>query len=97
MAAIGGMVMGMTVFAPGFAPGQTLSRYRCADGAEFAVAFYERDPRAFLQVDGQMLILRRWPSLGGRRYSGGGVVLRFTGGGITIKRGRLPASACAAM
>lgn len=79
------------------AVGQSLSRYRCADGAEFAVAFYERDPRAFVQVDGQSLILRKWPSLTGRRYSGSGVVLRFTSAGTLIKRGRLPVSTCAAM
>jgi membrane-bound inhibitor of C-type lysozyme len=48
---------------------QTFVTYRCHDGSEFIVAFYEGDRRAHLQLDGKAVALPRRISLSGSRYA----------------------------
>ena len=74
---------------------QTFQSYRCADGTQFIVGFFEYDPRAHLQIDGKAVTLARRFALSGSRYSGGGVTLKITKAGTAIKTPgdrRLPAS-----
>jgi hypothetical protein len=74
---------------------QTFQNYRCADGTRFIVGFYKYDPRAFVQVDGNSVTLaRRFFSLSGSRYSGGGVRLNITKAGATLRHAGGPTTAC---
>jgi hypothetical protein len=41
------------------ASAQTFQRYRCADGTQFIVGFYQYDSRAHLQIDGREVTLAR--------------------------------------
>jgi membrane-bound inhibitor of C-type lysozyme len=68
--------------------------YRCADGSQFIVGFFGYDPRAHLQIDGRAVTLAKRPALSGSRYSGGGVTLKITRSGTTIKHAKRPATAC---
>jgi membrane-bound inhibitor of C-type lysozyme len=79
------------------ASAQTFQSYRCADGTQFIVGFFEYDQRAYLQIDGQPVTLARRPTLSGTRYSGGGVTLKITGAGVTVKHARRPVTACTLM
>ena len=72
----------------------TFQSYRCADGTRFIVGFYQYDPRAYLQIDGREVTLARRLALTGSRYSGGGVTLKITGAGTTVKHARRPVTAC---
>ena len=36
---------------------QMFQTYRCADGTQFVVGFYDDDKRAFLQIDGEPVTL----------------------------------------
>jgi hypothetical protein len=91
---------GAAVFAAGFiaqaspALAQTFDSYRCADGTHFILAFYPGDKRAYLQIDGQAVTLKKSLALPGKRYSGGGVNLVMTATGIRLKHVRRPATAC---
>ena len=76
------------------APAQTFQNYRCADGTQFIVGFFEYDKRAHLQIDGKAVTLARRFALSGARYSGGGVTLKITKTGATIKHARRPVTAC---
>ena len=77
------------------AAAQTFQTYRCVDGTRFILAFYSYDKHVYAQVDGQPVTLRRsLTSVSGRRYSGGGVTLVFTGSGTTIRHMRRPVTAC---
>jgi membrane-bound inhibitor of C-type lysozyme len=77
------------------AAAQTFRTYACADGSQFVAAFYPSDPkRAHLQIDGKAVALKRGVALSGSRYRGGGIALRITKAGVTVKRGNHPASAC---
>ena len=84
----------MLLAAAGFFAGQseafaqTFSTYRCRDGSEFVVAFYEGDKRAHMQLDGKAIALRKRLSLSGARYSRGDVSLRMTKTATTLKRGK---------
>jgi membrane-bound inhibitor of C-type lysozyme len=78
---------------PGFAQ-TTFQNYRCADGSQFIVGFFEYDKRAHLQIDGKALTLGKRLALSGSRYSGGGVTLRIAGAGATLKRAKRPVTAC---
>ncbi len=54
------------------AAAQTFQNYRCADGTQFIVGFFEYDKRAHLQIDGRAVTLGKalWPfrrALFGRR------------------------------
>jgi membrane-bound inhibitor of C-type lysozyme len=77
------------------APAQTtFQTYRCADGTEFIVGFFQYDKRAHMQVDGKAVTLMKRLALSGSRYSGGGVTLRTTKSGATLKLAKRPATAC---
>lgn len=76
---------------------QTFQSYRCADGTQFIVGFFEYDPRAHLQIDGKAVTLAKRLALSGSRYSGGGVTLKITEAGTTIKHARRPGTACELM
>lgn len=76
------------------AEAQTFQNYRCADGTQFIAGFFESDKRAHLQIDGKAVTLARRFGLSGRRYSGGGVTLKITRTGTTVKHARRPATAC---
>ncbi len=68
--------------------------YRCADGTEFIVGFFQYDKRAHMQVDGKAVTLQKRLALGGARYSGGGVLLRTQKSGTTLKVGKRNVTAC---
>jgi membrane-bound inhibitor of C-type lysozyme len=96
-AAIGGVMALVSVFVTFTSPAsaQTFEGYRCADGTRFILAFYPSDKRAYVQIDGHPVVLRKsLTSLSGRRYSGGGVHLVLTGSGATIRHLRRPVTAC---
>jgi membrane-bound inhibitor of C-type lysozyme len=73
---------------------QTFNSYRCADGTRFLVAFYPGDDRAYLQIDGRSVTLKKSLIALGRRYSGGGVSLVITAAGALIRHVRRPETAC---
>ena len=76
------------------ASAQTFENYGCADGTRFILAFYAGDSRAHLQIDGRAVTLKKSLTLSGRRYSGDGVKLVFTGGGVLLRHVRRPVTAC---
>jgi membrane-bound inhibitor of C-type lysozyme len=86
----------VTSVATGLSPawGQTFQSYHCADGTQFIVAFFEYDSRAHLQIDGAAVTLGRRLALSGSRYSGGGVTLKITKAGTTVKHAKRPTTAC---
>jgi membrane-bound inhibitor of C-type lysozyme len=95
------LTFGAAVFAvaavAGVSPTAAQTRfqnYACADGSQFIVGFFQYDKRAHLQIDGRAVALAKRLALSGTRYSGGGVTLRITKAGTTIKRGKRPASVC---
>jgi membrane-bound inhibitor of C-type lysozyme len=93
-------IFGAVLFVAGVALGsspawaQTFQNYRCADGSQFIVGFFEYDSRAHLQIDGRAVTLAKRLTLSGSRYSGGGVTLKITKAGITVKHARRPVTAC---
>ena len=95
IATFGAALLLATVAGPSTAPAQTtFQTYRCADGTEFIVGFFQYDKRAHMQVDGKAVTLMKRLALSGSRYSGGGVTLRTTKSGATLKLARRPATAC---
>ena len=76
------------------ASAQTFQNYRCADGTQFIVGFFEYDKRAHLQIDGRAVTLAKRFGLSGSRYSGGGVTLKVGKAGTTIKHAKRPTTAC---
>jgi membrane-bound inhibitor of C-type lysozyme len=69
--------------------------YRCADGAQFIVGFFQYDSRAHLQLDGKAVTLIKRVSLSGSRYSGRGVTLKITRAGVTtLKHAKRPVTTC---
>src|SRR5437763_3940654 len=73
----------------------TFKNYRCADGTQFIVGYFQYDSRAHLQLDGKAVTLARRLSLSGSRYSGSGVTLRLTkAGATTLKHAKRPVTAC---
>ena len=72
----------------------TFQTYRCTDGTEFIVGFFGYDKRAHMQIDGKAVTLMKRLALTGARYSGGGVTLRTTKSGTTLKLAKRPATAC---
>jgi membrane-bound inhibitor of C-type lysozyme len=76
------------------ASAQTFDTYRCADGTQFILAFYPGDERAYLQIDGHAVSLKKSLTLAGRRYSGGGVSLNLTPRGALLWHARRPVTAC---
>lgn len=78
------------------ADAQTFRTYRCADGTQFIVGFYDYDKRAFLQIDGEPVTLAKRLTLSGARYSGAGVTLKIgKTGATTVKHLKRPVTACA--
>ncbi|UWU72355.1 MliC family protein [Bradyrhizobium sp. NC92] len=78
------------------ADAQTFQTYRCADGTQFIVGFYDGDKRAFLQIDGEPVALAKRLAVSGARYSGAGVTLRIPKSGpTTVKHLKRPVTACA--
>ncbi|MEY9184320.1 membrane-bound inhibitor of C-type lysozyme [Bradyrhizobium sp. USDA 326] len=78
------------------ADAQTFQTYRCADGTQFIVGFYDYDKRAFLQIDGEPVTLAKRLAVSGARYSGAGVTLRIPKTGpATVKHLKRPVTACA--
>ncbi|MCA1452238.1 MliC family protein [Bradyrhizobium sp. BRP22] len=90
------VLMAGTVAGGSQAAAQSAFRnYRCADGTQFIVGFFQYDSRAHLQLDGKAVTLLKRLTLSGARYSGGGVTLRITKAGLaTLKHARRPATAC---
>jgi len=76
------------------ATAQSFQTYRCADGTQFIVAFYAHDKHAYMQIDGRAMTLARRLALSGSRYSGGGVTLKITKAGTTVRRARRPVTVC---
>jgi membrane-bound inhibitor of C-type lysozyme len=69
--------------------------YRCADGSQFMVGFFQYDKRAHLQLDGKAITLPRRVALTGSRYQGKGVTLRITKAGVvTLKHARRKTTIC---
>lgn len=89
--AVSGMAIGTW---PAAAQKTTFQTYRCGDGSEFIVGFFQYDPRAHLQVDGKSLTLAKRVALSGSRYSGGGVTLKISRTGTTLKHARRPVTSC---
>ncbi len=81
-----------TTSSPAFP--QTFQTYRCADGPQFIVGFFEYDKRAHMQIDGRAVTLGKRLALSGSRYSGGGVTLKITKAGTTVKHAKRPTTAC---
>ncbi|MFH1344906.1 MAG: MliC family protein [Pseudomonadota bacterium] len=72
----------------------TFQNYRCADGAQFVVGFFQYDKRAHMQIDGKAVTLGKRPALSGSRYSGGGVTLTIGKAGTRLKHAKRPVTAC---
>ena len=79
--------------SPAFAQ-TSFQNYRCADGSQFIVGFFEYDKRAHLQIDGKAVTLAKRLVLSGSRYSGGGVTLTITRAGATLRHAKRPVTAC---
>ncbi|WP_407112516.1 MliC family protein [Bradyrhizobium sp. LMG 9283] len=78
------------------ADAQTFQTYRCADGTQFIVGFYDGDKRAFLQIDGEPVTLAKQLAVSGARYSGAGITLTIGKAGVsTVKHLKRPVTACA--
>jgi len=82
--------------APSAALAQTtFKNYRCADGTQYIVGFFQYDSRAHLQLDGKAVTLAKRLALSGSRYTGSGVTLKITRAGLTtLKHAKRPATAC---
>jgi membrane-bound inhibitor of C-type lysozyme len=86
----------VTGLAAGASPAlaQTFQSYRCADRSQFIVGFFSYDSRAHLQLDGRAVTLAKRFAISGSRYSGGGVTLKITKTGATLKHAKRPVTAC---
>jgi membrane-bound inhibitor of C-type lysozyme len=82
------------VSAPTAASAQTFQTFHCADGTRFIAAFYPHDARAYLQIDGAPVTLRKRLSWSAARYSGGGVTMTIRNAGVIVKHARRPATVC---
>ena len=76
------------------AAAEGISLYQCADGLQFALAFYEADSRAHIQLNGKSLSLPKRLSLSSSRYSQSGVTLQIGKDATTLKRPREPVTTC---
>lgn len=95
-AAIGWAAIFTAIFVTQSSPAsaQTFDSYLCADGTHFILAFYPNDKRAYLQIDGRAVTLKKSLAVSGARYSGSGVSLVMTTTGTRIKHARRPVTAC---
>jgi membrane-bound inhibitor of C-type lysozyme len=95
-------IFGAALFAAGIAAASsaafaqsTFKNYRCADGTQFVVGFFQYDSRAHLQLDGKAVTLAKRLAFSGSRYSGSGVTLKVTKAGATmLKHAKRPVTAC---
>jgi membrane-bound inhibitor of C-type lysozyme len=94
--AIAGLVVSSLAFAGPAVAQSTFYVYRCADGSRLAVALFDGDSRAHIQLNGKALTLPKRLALSGTRYSASGVTLRMTKDATTLKNGRLPLTTCTA-
>jgi membrane-bound inhibitor of C-type lysozyme len=92
-----GLFIGGAATGASPAPAQTFQSYRCADNSQFIVGFFDYDSRAHLQIDGRAVALAKRLTLSGSRYSGGGVTLRITRAGTTLKHAKRPVTTCQMM
>jgi membrane-bound inhibitor of C-type lysozyme len=93
------IILAAAYVAAGASPAaaETFRTYVCADGTQFVAAFYPSDPkRAHLQIDGKAVALGKRLALSGSRYTGGGITLKITKAGTTVKLGKRPVTACSA-
>lgn len=91
-AVMGGAAAGAS---PALAQTQTtFQNYRCADGSQFIVGFFQYDKRAHLQIDGKAVTLGKRVALSGSRYSGGGVTLTIGKAGTRLKHAKRPVTVC---
>jgi membrane-bound inhibitor of C-type lysozyme len=92
----GAALFAAAAIAPSAAFAQSSFRnYRCADGAQFIVGFFQYDSRAHLQLDGKALTLPKRVALSGSRYQAKGVTLRITKAGVaTLKHAKRPVTTC---
>jgi membrane-bound inhibitor of C-type lysozyme len=94
------ILLGITMLMAGIsgmrqADAQTFRNYRCVDGTQFIVAIYDYDNRAFLQIDGEPVTLKKRLAVSGARYSGAGITLRIDKtGATTVKHLKRPLTAC---
>jgi hypothetical protein len=73
----------------------TVQSYHCVDGTNFIAGFYPYDSRAYLQIDGREVTLKRRLTLSGRRYVAGGVTLKIDEtGAIRVRHARRPETVC---
>jgi len=95
------IILAITMLAGGIfgarqAEAQTFRTYRCVDGTQFIVGFYDEDRRAFLQIDGEPVTLAKRLAVSGARYSGAGVTLSIgKTGATTVRHLKRPVTACA--
>ncbi len=84
--------------SPASAQSETFRTYTCADGSQFAAAFYKYNPRfAHLQIDGKAIELKKRLSVSGARNSNNGITLRIDKAGVTtLKHANRPVTACSA-
>jgi membrane-bound inhibitor of C-type lysozyme len=94
--AVAFLAAGVTAFSSrGMA--QSFQSYRCADGSQFIVGFFQYDSRAHMQIDGRAVTLARRFALSGARYSGGDITFRMMKAGTTVRHARRPVTACELM
>jgi membrane-bound inhibitor of C-type lysozyme len=95
-AAISGaaLVFAGIVIGSSAALAQSFEKYRCADGTRFIVGFFKYDSRAYLQIDGRAVTLKKRLAFSGARYSGSGVTLAITKTGTTIRHVKRPVTVC---
>lgn len=90
--------VGIAIVTSGAFAQSSFRNYRCADGAQFIVGFFQYDSRAHLQLDGKALTLPKRVALSGSRYQGKGVTLRITKAGVTtLKHAGRPVTTCEQM
>jgi len=95
-------IFSTAIFMAGMAAGSSAAlaqqtsfqSYRCGDGSQFIVGFFQYDGRAHLHLDGKSVTLAKRLALSGARYSGRGVTLRITKTGVTLKHAKRPVTVC---
>jgi membrane-bound inhibitor of C-type lysozyme len=95
------IVLGMAVagtlagLGPVLAQTTAVHVYRCVDGTNFIVGYFPYDKRAYVQIDGGEVTLRKRLSLSGTRYAGSGVTLLIAkSGAVLVKHARKSVTAC---
>ena len=84
----------ITVAAPALA--QRFLTYRCGDGSEFVMGFYDGTRQVAVQLDGRSMRMSRTLSISGTRYAKGGVSISMKGEEATLKRRGVHATTCTA-